>query len=291
MNWIKTFVQGMIFGVANVIPGFSGGTIAYMLGIYEKLLIAISDLLPNRNKKRKEYLLFLGFLGVGAALAILIFSGVITYILDTPHLAEYFYFFIIGSILGSISIVVLHEEDMNLSFIRLLIMIGTILGFLYITNSLNIGENNNLPEVTNKIFFFKITEMDLGYYLWLFFIGIIAAGAMILPGFSGSALFVSLGEYYNILYFIEEMMIVPLIFLALGCALGVLLLSKVLTVLLERFRGGTTYSIIGLMLASIYILYNEMNGINFEQIILNIIFLVVGFLLAFFINQHSKKVH
>lgn len=291
MNWIKTFVQGMIFGVANVIPGFSGGTIAYMLGIYEKLLLAISDFLPNRNKKRGEYILFLGFLGVGAALAILLFSGVITYILDTPPLEEYFYFFIIGSILGSISIVVLHEEDMNLSLTRLLIMIVTIVGFLYITSSFQIGENTNLPEVTSEFLFFKITEMDLSYYLWLFVIGIVAAGAMILPGFSGSALFLSLGEYYNILYFIEEMMIIPLIFLALGCAVGVLLLSKVLTVLLERFRGGTTYFIIGLMLASIYILYNQMSGINMEQIILNIIFLIVGFFLAFLVNQHGKKVH
>lgn len=291
MYWLKTFIQGMFVGLANIIPGFSGGTIAYMFGIYDKLLEAISDYVPNKNKKRGEYTLFLGLIALGAAIAILAFSGVMEIIIDTPSLKQHFYFFIIGAIIGSISIVALYEEDMALSFKRLLIMILTIVAFIYIFYYLKVGENKYEPEVTNKILgFIAISKFDFIYYMKLLLIGIVAAGSMILPGFSGSALLVSLGEYENIIRFldIDNLMVFPLFFFGIGCLLGILLLSKVLTVLLNKFRGETTYFIMGLMLASIVQLIKSLNGIMYSQIIISIIALMLGFFLAYGIAKKGE---
>lgn len=289
MKALITFIQGVVFGIANVIPGFSGGTVAYMLGIYEKLLTAIGDFLPNQHKKRKEYFTFLLFLGAGAVVAILGFSGVMQYIMDSPALKLSFYFIIMGAILGSIVTVVLYEKDMKLSLTRLLIFLGTVIGFVLIVSQLNINGNMQPLKVTGSILFFNITEMRLGYYMWLFVIGIIAAGSMILPGFSGSALLLSLGEYHNIIGFISDRMVIPLIFFALGCAVGILVLSKLLSVLLKKFYGGTTYMIIGLMVASVYVLFSEVKGLPMTHLFLNILLMVIGFVVTFMVSSYGKR--
>lgn len=289
MKHIITLIQGMIFGVANVIPGFSGGTVAYMLGIYEKMLNAIGDFLPNKHKKRGEYFTFLCIFGIGAAVAILLFSGVMQYIMASVVLKQYFYFLIMGTILGSIATVVLYEKDMSISVGRIAVLLGTVLIFLWIVNSLEISSEPRQLQVTGEVAFIKLTAMDFGYYIWLFLIGIIAAGSMILPGFSGSALLISLGEYYNIMTFISERMAVPLIFFAAGCAIGILVLAKLLTKLLQRFYGGTTYMIIGLMVASIYVLYSEIRGTQLQSLTLSLVCMAVGFIITFMVSRYGKE--
>ena len=95
------------------------------------------------------------------------------------------------------------------------------------------------------------TEFSLSYYFKLFLCGIVGAGAMIIPGISGSMLLLILGEYYNILSFINGIKIMPLIFVGIGIILGIVLCSKLISYLFEHYRNGTIYFILGLILSSI----------------------------------------
>lgn len=289
MSWIKNIIVGALIGVANIIPGFSGGTIAYMTGIYEKLLKVISDYLPNKEKKRVQYTFFLMQIGLSAFLAIVLLSKPMVYITETPLLAQHFYFFVIGAILGSIAIVVRYEEEMSPSISKFMIFFMTIGVFLFITYKLNVGGRTELPSVTKSIMGLQLTAIDLPYYTWLFVIGIFAAGSMVLPGFSGSALLMSLGEYSNILEMISQRMIIPLGIFALGCGLGILLLAKVLTVLLQKYKGGTQYFIMGLMVASIYRLIQEIGTFNMAYLITSALLLVGGCGVAYYIGLQGQK--
>lgn len=289
MNWIRNIIIGALVGIANLIPGFSGGTIAYMTGIYEKLLNAISDYLPNKQGKRLAYTFFLLQIGISAAVAILLLAKPILYVTSTPIPAQHFYFFVVGAILGSIAVVVKNEEDMQINANRLIVFVITIAAFLFLTYKLKIQTDEKwLPQVTGEIMGFKLTEMLPGYYLWLFVLGILGAGSMILPGFSGSALLMSFGEYKHILGFINERMIIPLGVFALGCGLGILILAKLLSVLLKKYKGGTQYFIMGLMVASICKLFEKAMPLNMSYLITSGILLICGILFAYIVGKKGQ---
>ena len=290
MEWIVRILQGLVIGVSNIIPGVSGGTVAYMIGIYERLLESISDIIPNKNNKRLEYIKFLGCIGIGAVLGIVLFAKMFNYILDNPVLTQHLFLFIIGTILGSVYFMIKTNTNMKPTTNRVIILGVSILSF-WVISQIAMESRDKTPEVVGTIFgFIKITEINLGYYSWLMFIGALVGASMILPGFSGSALLLSFGEYENVLMFVEEMMAVPLGFMAIGVAIGVLLFSKVLVVLLKKYEGETNYLIIGLMISSIIKLLSDLNGnVTVNQLPISILLLVVGYLIARLISTSDKK--
>ncbi|WP_312094104.1 undecaprenyl phosphate translocase family protein, partial [Aminipila sp.] len=97
MNELKSFFSGIIIGIANVIPGVSGGTMAVILNVYDKILFAFS------LKQIKKNILFLGFLGSGTFFGILCFSRVITYLYDNYYMVLNFCF--IGLVFGSVPLI------------------------------------------------------------------------------------------------------------------------------------------------------------------------------------------
>ena len=98
MEHIINFFKGMIVGIANVIPGVSGGTIAVCTGIYEKLISTISNFFKNFKKTFKSNFFFLIPIGLGAVVGILAFSKLMTYLLENFPMQTNFTF--IGLILG-----------------------------------------------------------------------------------------------------------------------------------------------------------------------------------------------
>ncbi|MGL6025278.1 MAG: undecaprenyl phosphate translocase family protein, partial [Cetobacterium sp.] len=90
-----------------------------------------------------------------------------------------------------------------------------------------------------------------GYAIKLFFCGLIAAGAMVIPGISGSLLLILLGEYYNILSYIKGFIIIPLIFFSLGTGIGLVLVSKLINILLNKYRSYTLNFIVGIIVVSL----------------------------------------
>ena len=258
-------------GAADIVPGVSGGTIALIVGIYERLINGIKELninflfsflkyLSTKDKqflqKSKKELFAMDFalfipLGLGIGLAFGLGSLIIKYLLHN-HPAYIFAFFF-GLILGSIRFV--YKLINKVGFSELIIgMIAFIASFLFV--SLNtISANHSL--------------------LVIFFSGMIAICAMILPGISGSFVLLFLGQYefmldiiHNILYSLKGNFetlgdnLVYLITFGVGAVIGLLGFSRVISFLLKRYHSITMAFLVGLMLGSLKIPFDNIVFVN-----------------------------
>ncbi|MGL4394773.1 MAG: DUF368 domain-containing protein [Brevinema sp.] len=258
MNTISLIIKGMVVGIANIIPGVSGGTMAFILGIYKQLSEAIGYFLI-RPEKRKEYILFLAQLMIGVIIGFLLFAKLISFLLgvDLPEGADLpfsyvpTFGFFLGLIIGSIPVLLKLQEDTKVSVKRIILVI---LGFglIFGIGMLKEGEYSVLNESTliKDFGLFKLEAFTTTRLLWLGFIGILAAATMVVPGVSGSALLLALGEYGNILYYIKERSLMPIAMIGGGVAVGLILTTLLMSKLLEKRAGATFFFIMGLILAS-----------------------------------------
>ena len=292
MDSLRLFINGFLIGLANIIPGMSGGTLALVLGIYERLIGALRRVGLSTVKKllrgatfRKNDLAaaqaelhridfgFLMLLGSGAVAAVLFTSKLIVYLLNHHHDATYGFFS--GLILISILIPM-----------RLLKAFGwkELLGLLIavaLIFSLSIGTTEKQLE---RVAYKSGSETAMGsegseretglpgsWQLVLFFgSGALAISAMILPGISGSFLMLALGVYFPLLTAINTVLAgIPGLFkgvfegallgslltigvTTLGCLFGLLAFTRLLNYLLEHYRNLTITFLIGLMVGSLY---------------------------------------
>lgn len=291
MNSLRLFANGFLIGIANIIPGMSGGTLALVLGIYERLIGAlrriglstIKKLLGVLRLKKRAFteageelrridFSFLALLGIGAIVALLLTSKLIVYLLNDHHDATYGFFS--GLILTSILIPARMLKRFAVKeLIVLLIAVALILSL-----SLGMGEKQlervayktgDAAAMDNRAE--SATGFPTYWELGLFFAsGALAISAMILPGISGSFLMLALGVYFPLLTAINTLiegvpkllkgvlsqpMLESLLILsvaAIGCLFGLLAFTRLLNYLLERYRNLTIAFLIGLMVGSLY---------------------------------------
>ena len=290
MNSLRLFINGFLIGIANIIPGMSGGTLALVLGIYERLIGALRRIGLSTVKKllgviklKKEAFSaaktelrridfgFLALLGVGAVAAILLTSKLIVYLLNEQHDPTYGFFS--GLILISILVPARMLKRCGVKeLLVLLIAVSLVL-------SLSIGMGGKQLErvdyksgseiaVGDSIMSVALpTYWDLGLF---FGSGALAISAMILPGISGSFLLLALGVYFRLLTAINTLVegvpellngvfdrsmlgsLLIIGFTAVGCLFGLLAFTRLLNFLLERYRNLTIAFLIGLMVGSLY---------------------------------------
>ena len=291
MNSLRHLVNGFLIGIANIIPGMSGGTLALVLGIYERLIGALRRIGLSTVKKllgivrlkkhafaeagaelRRIDFGFLALLGIGAIAALLLTSKLIVYLLNHHHDATYGFFS--GLILVSILIPLRMLKGFGWKeSVVLLIALALILSL-----SVGMGEKQ-LERVAYKADNQAMMDDNAGrttgfptyWQLGLFFgSGALAVSAMILPGISGSFLMLALGVYFPLLTAINTLIegvpgllkgtltepmlgsLLILAFAALGCLFGLLAFTRLLNYLLERYRNLTIAFLIGLMVGSLY---------------------------------------
>ncbi|MEG2696017.1 MAG: DUF368 domain-containing protein [Cetobacterium sp.] len=236
----KNFLKGIVIGIANVLPGVSGGTLAVVLNVYDKLTEAIGNFFTAPFPKKIEYLKFLAQIGFGAVIGIVAFAGIISKMYEAYPRGTTIVFLLL--ILPSIPVILKGEKffkrDNIISFIAGIVF--TVV-FIYITKLFAGNE-----EVI------RTAGFNLAYGGKLFVCGLIAAGAMVIPGISGSLLLMILGEYYNIMNYIKSFNITPLIFFAGGTAIGLVLVSKAINILLNRYRSCTLHFIVGIIVVSLF---------------------------------------
>ncbi|MBN1785550.1 MAG: DUF368 domain-containing protein [Candidatus Methanofastidiosa archaeon] len=230
-------LKGSIIGVANIIPGVSGGTLAVVLGIYERFIEALSNILQDAEN-RKCYLKFLAHIGVGAFLSIFILSNLMDFLYENYEVPTIYFF--MGLILGSIPTILKMHTDMrpNLSNIALF-LIGSI--SILLLELLNVSEASASSGNGNLIF--------------LFFVGIAAAAAMIVPGFSGSFVLVAFGVYWELIEAVKSFDLVVMAPPAIGGLIGVLGVSKIIGKVLSRYPTKFYYFILGLIIASLIVIF------------------------------------
>jgi putative membrane protein len=281
-HYIRTFWVGGAMGVANIIPGVSGGTLAVVFGIYEELMQALGNFVTDRENRRK-YITFLAVLFSGSIVAILGLAPVLNWAFKNHPLPTVYFF--IGLIVGSIPVVLKSHNEMQLKASRL---ISFLIG-LGIVIFLSIIQSDSSSSQTA----FDPLQFQLTDYLYYAFCGIISASAMIIPGVSGSFILLLLGIYWNILGslsgistiflsdgFTEEMIVRFSLLgsLGIGIVIGILVISRIMSWALKHYPANTMYAILGLIIGSLYQIYPgyEFNMSGFVAVIT----LVIGFVIS-----------
>ncbi len=255
-NLILVF-KGVALGVANIIPGLSGGTVAVILGVYQALIDALASLLTFQKKQFMHSLIFLLLVGFGGLAGVFAFSFIIDWALG--HYLESVSFFFIGVILSSIPYIIQSESIKIVTFSRVFICsLGFILG---------------LGLVIGKYYFFSehlVLDYSSGY---LFFSVVIAAATMIIPGISGSLVLVLLGTYSVVISAIKDLVFFDLAIIAMAVMVGIFGCSKLLQFCIKRYFQLTMSLVVGLMLGTLPGLYH---GFSESLLVFNGLFFILG---------------
>ncbi len=241
---IKTFFAGAFVGMANVLPGVSGGTIAVICNVYDKLLLLSSLNLKQIRVIWKELLVLV--LGIGAGLAG--FAKIITVIYRLyPVQTNYFF---IGIILGSVPFLYSRIKrelpvDTNSSQRPPALVMGWgLAGFMFIGGLYWLQRSGvHTAQLT--------TEVSALFTVKLVLLGVLAAFTMLIPGVSGSFILLILGAYQMIVQAVSDVTFPVLIPLGLGACMGLAAGARLITFLMEKFPVAVYSVIIGLALGSI----------------------------------------
>lgn len=237
-NYLGIALKGIAMGAADVIPGVSGGTIAFISGIYEELLSSIKSinlqsikLIPHKGGIAQFWKAINGnfLLSVFAGILISVFSlaALLQYLLKTYPILVWSFFF--GLILASSWIVFKQIREKSIS--RLVACALGIVAAYFITGA-------TPTETTNA-------------YWFIFLSGAIAICAMILPGISGSFILLLLGKYFFVLNAVSTLNVTVLAIFAAGALIGIISFSNLLTWLLTHFHDITVAILAGFMLGSL----------------------------------------
>ena len=275
---MKQIIFGAIIGVANIIPGVSGGTMAVILNIYDELIGTISDF----KKDVRGSIEYLAPIGIGAVLAILLCSSGINYLLQNHYMIINFFF--IGIILGSIPMIYgkAREERFKISYgipfiIAFAIMIATIVFS-------DISEGHTI-----------ITTLTPQVFIQLVITSAIAAVCMIIPGISGSFVMLLLGVYTTVITAISSFNVLLLMPIGIGVLLGLFGGAKIIDFVLNRYKGGTYFGILGFVFGSIPVLLNNIVVENEFKggsiLIISIVVLIFGMILTLLFDNPKLKKH
>lgn len=273
------FLRGLFMGSADIVPGVSGGTIALITGIYERLISAISSIkfsfikpllkgnlsdFKTKLMEEIDFELFIPlFLGIGIAFITL--AKVISYLLDTQ--TAYTFSFFLGLILASAYILYTKLDGINIKLI-IITAIGIVLSYIFV------GLN---PIATNHSL------------IVLFISGLIAICAMILPGISGSFLLLLLGQYQYMLNALNSRNLIEIFVFCIGAFIGILGFSKLLNYLLEKYESATMAFLIGIMIGTLRLPIMKITSTMTGSWILCILLAVLAFVIIFVIEKKFKK--
>lgn len=270
MEW-KNIYRGLIMGAADVVPGVSGGTIALLLGIYDRLITSINNIF---SRKWKQQLGFLIPLGIGMVAAIFLLANGIKWLFEYYPRPTQFAF--IGLIIGVMPLLLKKSEaKVNFKWQHFLLLLISAI----VAAGLSLLQGDEA---------FIIAEIDLMTYVFLFFSGFIASAAMILPGISGSLILLLVGAYGTIIHAVTELQLGILIVVALGIGLGVVTMSKIVSYCLKQYPLMTYAVIIGLVIGSIYVVFPgwPIDGID---IILSSLAFLLGLACAYVLGRVEYK--
>ncbi len=292
---IMNFIQGFCMALADSVPGVSGGTVAFLLGFYDKFISSLDNLFRGNLEDKKIALKFLIKLGIGWVIGFAISVTILSNLFNTQIYAMSSLF--IGFIIFAIPIVIYEEKEILKSNYKSIIF--TILGIgLVVLITMLTSSNGQTVDISN---------LSLKTIIYVFITAAIAISAMVLPGISGSTLLLIFGLYIPITNAIKEFLhfnfsFFPILFIfGLGIIAGIILFVRLIRKCLDKYRSQTIYSIIGMMLGSLYSIINGPATLSDPQPAMsletfNILFFIIGiFILValqafkFFIEKKREK--
>ncbi|EJK2113933.1 DUF368 domain-containing protein [Vibrio navarrensis] len=237
MNYLSTFLKGLAMGAADVVPGVSGGTIAFITGIYDTLLESIRRINPSIFRLWKAQGFKAAFKHINGFFLIALFGGVLTSIATLAKLITWMlanhpipiWSFFFGLILVSVYHILRQVERKDVPRFALLLL-GIIFAY-----SITVLKPLHLEPTSLNVLL----------------AGAIAICAMILPGISGSFILLLIGMYAPVLGAVKNVQLDILGLFLAGCVAGLLTFSHVLSWLLRRFRDFTLMFLTGLMIGTL----------------------------------------
>lgn len=300
-----TAFHGLAMAIADSVPGVSGGTVGFILGFYDRLILSINDILSKDKTARKKALLYLLNLGVGWVIG-LAASMILLSALFEKHVYVLCSAFI-GLSLAAIPFIVIAEIAVIKG--KYYNLIFTVLGAALVVGITLLRE---FDFMSGQISF--VDGLKGWQYVYVFFAGMAAISAMILPGISGSTILLVFGCYLPLLDAVHEVfrlhlsfkMIAGILVMAAGIAAGAFIAVKGIKAALLRFRSQTIYTVLGLLLGSVYAIAKGPlnlkeplpgivpaqglpNSLRIIPLIAGILVLVALELVRFFIEKRSRK--
>lgn len=242
--FLELIIKGFIVGIAFIIPGVSGGTLAIYLGIYQKLLDSISQIFTDFKKSMKFLIPF----GIGGVISVLSLAKLFGFLIEWNSFIVLMFF--IGLLIGGIKHIYLKANVRSFHWPS---YVSGILAFVLLMLVIILKQSSSLDGV-------EYFDLSFGTYLLIIGLGIVSATTMIVPGISGSAVLMVLGFYTaivsnvigNVFDFgaLNYNIQVAVLFM-IGVAIGIIAFSKVISILLSKFPKQTYFAILGLIIASV----------------------------------------
>lgn len=294
-DYVKLYFSGILMGSSDIVPGVSGGTMAFILGIYEELISAISSInkeliLKVINFKIKDILntfpwQFLTVLGLGIVSAILSLSHGLEYMLENQPI--YIWSFFTGLILASVPTIAKRVKTWDINK-YITFVIGVIFAFLLV--GLAPSKTPDTP-------------------IFLLLSGALASTAMILPGISGSFILVLLGKYETVLGAVNDRDLLTIGLIAAGAVLGLVLFSKVLDYIFKNYHDIAVALLAGFVLGAVRkiwpfkvlsgfseecvdgckIFINTLPDFSNSEHLMGLILMTVGAVVVYLINKMSVE--
>lgn len=275
---IKVLIGGIAVGLANIIPGVSGGTMMVVLGLFNRVMDSISGIFTKGNKNLKQDIIFLLVLAIGAIIGLVVFANVLEILFASYPTQTLFCF--VGMV--AFSIPSLKKKEMkNDKFEIIPFIIGCFIIF---------SISYFAPAQTNLVIE-EFPDISLFYILLMICLGLISGGAMFIPGVSGSMILLIIGKYYlfkslvaNLTSF-ELHIVIPLIFMGLGILAGIVISSKVTGHFLKTNHSKTMNFILGLVVASSIVLIPFDVAYDMYTIITCVIGLFIGGIIVLLLEK------
>ena len=248
MQLLINVVRGFCMALADSVPGVSGGTVAFILGFYDKFIGSLSHLVNGSKEERKEAVFFLAKLMLGWLIGFCLSVLVLGKIFET-HIYELSSLFMGLSVFALPIVIqeekaVLKEKYQNVFFA--FVGIGVVVLITYLNSR---GTEAGAVD---------IAHLSFGTAIYIFLVAMVAISAMVLPGISGSTLLLIFGLYVPIISAIKKFLhfyfkyFWALVIFGLGIIAGILTVIKLVRAGLERHRSMMVYLILGLMLGALY---------------------------------------
>lgn len=266
MNFLMDIIRGIFIGVANVIPGVSGGTMAVSLGVYDRLISSLTGLFKDFRKSMQTIIPIL----IGGVIGIVGFAFLIELLFEHFPVATCLTF--IGLILGGLPVLIASFKK-SLTQEKTGIKVGHILAFagLFVFGvgmALAGGEGAAVD----------LSEVNIVLMLLLFIVGMVASATMVIPGVSGSMVLMILGYYHPVIGTITEFFtalknfdiaglmhgVTVLMPFGIGVVVGIFLIAKLIDFLFSRFAALTYSAILGLILSSPFAIFLNLGAVQLK---------------------------
>lgn len=272
MGIIWTAIQGFCMAMADAVPGVSGGTIAFVMGFYDRFIESLDNIISGSREQKKSALIFLLKLGAGWVVGFICTVLALGRIFDS-HIYELCSLFL-GLSLFAVPIIVRDEwETIKGKYVHILFAllgVAVVVVITYLNQSLSRGS-------------MEISALSLVKGIYVFIVAAIAISAMVLPGISGSTMLLIFGLYVPIMSAIRgflhmEFKYIPiLVIFGLGILTGIFTSVKLLRTGLEKFRPQMVFLILGLVIGSMYAIVTGPSTLEAPQPVMTFATFKVGY--------------